>query len=335
MSHVSGKLAYDQVPNSREVSEFPTHSPTSISCPHFASQILHITHPNALLKKQSPPTIAPKSQPKMSRNSSKAKISVVPVTSDTLPQWNHPPFSGHFDGTYIHGRGSHDCKNNVIAILSRTTSLLSAGFRPLRTVVLGFGFDEESPKGIGAKQIALHLEKVWGNDSFAIILDEGLIGINHMYGKTFGVPQASEKGYVDAVIRVHVPGGHSSMALPHTSIGIFSKAVTLLEDAARTNFSSRYTSNNPFYYQLHCVAENPHTEMSSALRKAALNPTKMGEKEVVSLLSDFASDVLLRAGQVVTIFRSGGKANALSQFAEVLVNYRISNEDSVSSVKTQ
>jgi Gly-Xaa carboxypeptidase len=243
------------------------------------------------------------------------------------------PFSGYFDGKYINGRGALDCKNNVLAIFSSITALLEADFTPRRTVVLAFGFDEEAPAGRGAGHIAKHLENVWGQDSFAILIDEGIFGIQHVYGRTFGIPQASEKGCMDMVIRVHVPGGQSSMAPPHTSIGIISEAITLLESKARINFPSRFLSNNPFYYQLHCAAEDNHTDMSNDLRKA-LKKSNENEEIVYLLASDFGSDILLRTSQAATIFNSGSKSNALPQFATAYVNYRISNEQSVSEVQT-
>ena len=258
---------------------------------------------------------------------------MVPVAEDTRSQWKYPPFSGHFDGTYVNGRGSADCKNNVVAILSSVTALLEAGFVPQRTVVLAFGFDEETGRDFGAMQISVHLERVWGRDAFAILVDEGVPSINHMYGRTLGTPQASEKGHMDMIIRVHMPGGHSSMAPPHTSIGIVSDAITVLEARARENFPSRLTSNNPFYYQLHCAAEDTHTNLSKPLRKALKDPK--GDGQVVEILADdFASDILLRTSQAVTIFNSGSKANALPQFAEALVNYRVSNEESIADVQS-
>jgi Gly-Xaa carboxypeptidase len=218
-------------------------------------------------------------------------------------------------------------------MFSSITALLEAGFTPRRTVVLGFGFDEEAPAGRGAAHIAKHLEKVWGQDSFAILVDEGVVGIQHVYGRTFGVPQASEKGHIDVIIRVHVPGGHSSMAPPHTSIGIVSEAITLLEAKAKRNFPSKLTSNNPFYYQLHCAAEDKHTDISKDLRKALKKSN--GNEEVVKLLADdFGSDILIRTSQAATIFNSGSKSNALPQYATADVNYRISNEQSVSDVQT-
>lgn len=52
-------------------------------------------------------------------------------------------------------------------------SLLEQNFQPERTVVLAFGIDEESSGKEGADKIYLHLDAVYGKDSFAALLDEG------------------------------------------------------------------------------------------------------------------------------------------------------------------
>ena len=86
---------------------------------------------------------------------------VVPVDPDTVEEWLYPPYSGHFDGERIWGRGTADDKNGLIAILSVLLSiqvptdpdyfdraaveyLVAAKFLPTRTLILAFGFDEES-----------------------------------------------------------------------------------------------------------------------------------------------------------------------------------------------
>lgn len=68
---------------------------------------------------------------------------VVPVAEATVGQWTYPPFDGYFDGQFIWGRGSMDCKNNLIGIMEAVELLIEAGFTPKRTLVLSFGFDEE------------------------------------------------------------------------------------------------------------------------------------------------------------------------------------------------
>ena len=69
---------------------------------------------------------------------------VVPVVPSSLDQWDVPPFSGKFDGKYIWGRGASDTKSSLIAIMLAIEHLLeTTEFKPERTIVLGFGSDEE------------------------------------------------------------------------------------------------------------------------------------------------------------------------------------------------
>lgn len=86
---------------------------------------------------------------------------VVPVESQTIKEWKHGPYSGYYDGrqtlyprealypliipgTWIWGRGSCDDKSDLIRQLLAIDSLLKQGFSPARTLILSYGFDEES-----------------------------------------------------------------------------------------------------------------------------------------------------------------------------------------------
>ena len=68
---------------------------------------------------------------------------MVPVNPDTVDKWAHPPFSGYFDGERVWGRGSSDDKSGLIGILSALENLLEKDFKPTRTIILAFGYDEE------------------------------------------------------------------------------------------------------------------------------------------------------------------------------------------------
>lgn len=84
----------------------------------------------------------------------------MPVEPNTVGQWTQPPFSGLYDGMpgvldiarssdvtageWIWGRGSCDDKSGLIGIMIALESLISKGFNPTRTLILGFGFDEET-----------------------------------------------------------------------------------------------------------------------------------------------------------------------------------------------
>ena len=46
------------------------------------------------------------------------------VPAGPLEDWQHPPFSGHTDGTVIHGRGAQDMKGNLAAMIIATKNFL-------------------------------------------------------------------------------------------------------------------------------------------------------------------------------------------------------------------
>lgn len=119
---------------------------------------------------------------------------VVPVLPATEDKWKYPPFSGHFDGRFIWGRGASDCKNNLIGILEAFETLLEKEYTPERSVLAAFGFDEEISGPQGAKFLAAHIEKTRGKDSIELIVDEGGLGFKELYGSIFALPAVGEKG---------------------------------------------------------------------------------------------------------------------------------------------
>jgi Gly-Xaa carboxypeptidase len=138
--------------------------------------------------------------------------------------------------------------------MSSIESLLESKFEPARTVVLSFGFDEEA-SGIyvrhtysynlkrssipftpqGASSLAKYLLESYGEDAFALLIDEGgwlpvylyqnghtlnhlsyPAGFGEQFGGVFATPGIAEKGYTDVRVEVTSPGGHSSVPPPHT-----------------------------------------------------------------------------------------------------------------------
>ena len=97
---------------------------------------------------------------------------VVPAPESTLDRWTYPPFSGHYDGEYVWGRGSEDDKSNLIAILSAIDSLIKCDFTPSRTVLVSIGFDEEggADQSYGARCLAAHILERYGNDGIELIV---------------------------------------------------------------------------------------------------------------------------------------------------------------------
>ena len=152
---------------------------------------------------------------------------VIPATS--LSKWTYPPFEPHYDGKYLWGRESSDCKNNLIGIMSVLESLLSQNWKPRRSVVLAFGFDEETGGVRGAAKIAEVLENAWGRDGFVLIFDEGGMGLTTVGDYVYARPGVAEKGYMDAELILETSGGHSSRLPEHSGIGIIAEMIVALE----------------------------------------------------------------------------------------------------------
>ncbi|KUJ12530.1 Gly-Xaa carboxypeptidase [Mollisia scopiformis] len=259
-----------------------------------------------------------------------AHSDVVPASDSTSDRWTHPPFSGHYDGKFIWGRGSADDKCNVIAKLSAFEALLEVDFKPSRTVILALGFDEEggAEGGYGARCLADRLLQVYGENGVEMILDEGNVAIRNQWGTSFATPGSAEKGYVDISVTIDVDGGHSSTPPDHTSIGYLAQVIQKIEE---NQFPSRLTSKNPTKAFLQTAAHHAKT-MDKNLRDAILDP-KSVDKVIVYLNSDFQTRALVRTSTAVDVIEGGVKSNALPETATVLVNHRIAVEESVQTVK--
>ncbi|KAJ7634095.1 hypothetical protein DFH06DRAFT_1100558 [Mycena polygramma] len=259
---------------------------------------------------------------------------VVPVDPDTVDQWIHPSYSGHYDGTWIWGRGSADDKSGLIAQLISVETLLGQGFKPRRTIVLAFGIDEESAGTQGAGKIALYLEETYGPDSFALLLDEGEgYGANVHDGLIFASPGISEKGYFDLKVEVFSAGGHSSVPPPHTSIGILAEIIVALERTLHEPFFPR--SGTEFANVQCAIAHDPNSPPSLRIlaRKALTDDSALEDLKNYLLQSDPVFDAMLRTTQAVDIVYGGVKANALPEVAAAVVNHRIAEHSSITQVQ--
>ena len=107
--------------------------------------------------------------------------------------------------------------------------LLGQGFKPKRTLLAAFGFDEEISGFHGAQEVSKHLLDRYGKDSVEFIIDEGGSEVKDVYGNIFALPGTAEKGYLDVRITVSGKGGHSSVPPEHTTIGQLSQIIKLIE----------------------------------------------------------------------------------------------------------
>ncbi|OJJ84285.1 Gly-Xaa carboxypeptidase [Aspergillus glaucus CBS 516.65] len=247
---------------------------------------------------------------------------VVPIDDPT--DWTYPPFSGHYDGTYIWGRGASDCKNTLIGLLSAIEDLLSQGFKPSRTVIFSFGFDEESHGFLGAGHLAPELEKRYGKDSIALILDEGGNGVQVLPGDedvVYALPAVGEKGSLDLALELAVPGGHSSIPPAHTGIGIIADIIHTLE--RKDLFVPELDENHPTRKTLECqVVHSPeHIESWLGHALSTNDYRSLAEKLGASRGDNFR--VTLQTTQATDIIHGGVKSNALPEKISAVINYRV------------
>ena len=74
--------------------------------------------------------------------------------------------------------GASDDKNSLTGLFSALETLLSNPlWVPRRTIIVALGFDEECSGRRGAGHIGPFLEKRYGPNSLALILDEGGMGL--------------------------------------------------------------------------------------------------------------------------------------------------------------
>lgn len=250
---------------------------------------------------------------------------VVPVQHETVGDWTYPPFSGHYDGEYLYGRGSFDCKNSLIAVMEALELLMEGGYQNSRGVIAAFGFDEEITGNFGAKNIAKVLEQKFGPDSMYAIIDEGPGLLEDPITNTLiAVPGTGEKGLTDLKVQLFMPGGHSSMPPDHGAIGIMGE---LAMDIENDPYQAKLTEKNPILKFLQCVAAAGGDKMSTMQKKAILRAdfdTFANKLVVDSLLKNKITRNLVRTSQAVDVIRGGEKINALPEEVSLLVNHRVS-----------
>jgi carboxypeptidase PM20D1 len=144
-------------------------------------------------------------------------LDVVPALDAAA--WTHPPFSGAVADGYVWGRGAVDVKGPAIALLEALESLLRARkepWRPLRTVMVALGHDEEVGGACGAARVAERLaQQQRGGFQLHALWDEGagvmLDGVPSLVSRPTALIGTAEKRAVRVVARARAPGGHASM----------------------------------------------------------------------------------------------------------------------------
>jgi Gly-Xaa carboxypeptidase len=256
---------------------------------------------------------------------------VVPIDDPT--DWTYPPFSGYFDGQWLWGRGASDCKNVLIGLLSAVEDLLQQGWEPTRTIVLAFGFDEESHGWNGAGKIAKVLEERYGHDSFEFLLDEGGMGLRTLGDVVYALPGVGEKGGIDLHLVLSIDGGHSSVPPAHTGIGIIAEIIYHLE--REDLFVPRLDEKHPSRQTLECQAQHSPESVEPWLASALESDDYVGLAEAVAESRGAQIRFTYQTSQAVDLIKGGVKINALPEKINATVNYRVALHESPEDVKTR
>lgn len=259
-------------------------------------------------------------------------LDVVPVNEETLNQWEHPPFSGSYDGEWIYGRGTSDTKNTVVGILEAIENLLEQGWKPSRTVVVAFGFDEEISGPRGAQLLSQRLLERYGEDSFEMIVDEGF-GLAQLDGIRLATAMVTERGYLDVKLQMHSHGGHSSMPPQHDAIGLMANVISELEDNPFAPSINDWRSD-PTASMFQCVARYS-PDLSSHYKHAFLDLDISGNrKDLIDYVTSKggAMQYTIRTSQAVDILHGGIKVNALPELVTAKINYRVAIDSNTQEV---
>lgn len=251
-----------------------------------------------------------------------AHYDVVPA--DRPEQWAHPPFSGEVADRAVWGRGALDDKASLMAILEAAETLLEAGFKPERTVLLAFGGDEEVTGQRGAGRIAAELEA--RGVRAACLVDEGTAVVEktvNLIERPVALVGMAEKGYVDVRIAVQGSDGHASMPRRRTATGRLARALCRIE---RRPFPSRVMPSVREF--LSAIAEAAPMIYRPVLRRPRLFAPIL--KRV--LAADPKTDALVRSTQAPTMLSGSAAPNVLPGRVEAVVNVRILPGETVATV---
>lgn len=165
-----------------------------------------------------------------------------------------------------------------------------------------------------------------------MIVDEGELGIQDVYGSRFALPSTGEKGYIYVVVDLSTVGGHSSVPPRHTTIGIMADLITEIE---KEDYPLDISLKSPYFYQLQCEAKSARF-MDPKLR-SDIKRLRYDESAKNSLfdkvVTDLTTKALVSTTQAIDVVNGGLKVNALPEKVVLMVNHRVSYKSSLEEVK--
>lgn len=251
-----------------------------------------------------------------------AHLDVVPVQES---QWSHPPFSGIIEDGYLWGRGSFDCKLQVVTILQAFETRLETQTGSKRTWYVAFGCDEEcNSLEQGASSIAAYFERQ--NIRFSLVLDEGgVVSERYIEGfsQSIAVVGIAEKGYLDLELSTKRSAGHSSTPAFPTALGSLSRALAILEQKQMHRFIT---------YPVKQMLTHLGKEGPFACSLLFLNLTLTKHLLFAVFSKSPTLNALIRTTVVPTVIHASDQSNVIAQEAKAQVNIRLLGDDTPQKV---
>ena len=244
-----------------------------------------------------------------------AHMDVVPVEQNTLTQWKHPAFGGVVADNCIWGRGTLDDKGSLISIMEALTRSLRNGLKPLRTVYIASGSDEEVGGKTGAATIAQYCRI--NNLHFGFYLDEGMViaqGVVLKIKKDVALIGTAEKGYVTLELTVNLPGGHSSKPQRETALDVLLSAVKNVHDRPFEKMAAPSTQEFIDYLAY---------DMPMPAKVVFANKRLFKGMILSTYAKTDAGNALVRTTGVTTVMNAGLQDNVIPTKVSAKINFRI------------
>lgn len=254
-------------------------------------------------------------------------IAHMDVVTAHRADWERDPFTFIEENGFFFGRGVHDNKAGLVALVSTFLQLKSEGFTPTRDIIIAFSGDEETSGATVRNLLTNHRNLV--DAEFALNADAGQGTLDEATGtaSAYGM-QTAEKSYASYTLTAHNPGGHSSQPRADNAIFDVADAITRVR-----NYQFRVMWNDTTISSFRANGPRIGGEIGQAMTRFAENP---GDRRAARILSGSPFAVgQIRTTCIPTMLSGGHADNALPQSAVVTVNCRIFPGVSVEQIQAE
>lgn len=253
-----------------------------------------------------------------------AHYDVVPVVPGTEQEWQHPPFAGIVDDTYIWGRGALDNKGAAVALMEAVNLLLSQSFKPVKDIYIAITHDEEIGSIQGAAAIAAYfkqqnIQPEWSLDEGSFVLQDIFPGVTQPVASI----NVAEKGILTLNMTAHSKGGHSSMPPQETAVSILAAAIVKLRYAPVPGGLDGISAD---------MFDTLGRHMSFSKRLLFANRWLFGPVIESTLANTDVGNAILRTTTAPTMLSGSVKSNVLPITASAKINFRLHPRDSVEEI---